>query len=169
MRTAIKRRLLIGLATLAATLLIPGGASAVTVNLTADKSSVRIGQDVNFTLGVAASLGATSGGITQIADNIFGDIQGRGLCATIPSGADFTFTQPYRCVFTAEITGRPGTHIHTVTVGGTEAYCPPNNSPPCPGTQVTSTNFITPSNSVSFKVLCKKGQRARKGKCVKKS
>jgi hypothetical protein len=166
-----------GLAALLATAIAavaPAAASAApTVTLTADRTAVRAGTTVNFTLVVTASPTANHGGINQLADSVFGVIDGRGSCTT-STGPDFTpSVRSFTCTYPGVIAGRPGsTQSHIATASGVETFC---GGPPvvpggeCPAAPPSSdVAFASPSAEVGILIKCKKGRKLRKGKCVKK-
>ncbi len=172
MRGAIRKGVLAAVLGTLLAAAIPAAAGAVTVTLSADKAAVKNGSTVNFTAVISATATAHDGGINNISDSIFGTVDGQPTCIT-SSGPDFTPTvRSFTCVYSGKVAGRPGSlQSHTLTAIGVEDTCgapPLTPGGPCPPVPPpTSLGFATPSNAVDVRI-CKKNQKLRKGKCVKK-
>jgi hypothetical protein len=172
MGVLIRKGVLAAVLTTALAAAIPAAAGAVTVTLTADKTAVKPGTTINLTAVISATPTAHDGGINSISDSIFGVVDGQPTCIT-SSGPDFTPTvRSFTCVYSGKVAGRPGSiQSHTLTAVGVEDTCgapPLTPGGPCPPVPPpTSLGFVAPSNAVDVRI-CRKKQKLRKGKCVKK-
>ncbi len=169
---SVRRRLIavciggVGLAALGAA--PSASAQFLAVKLTASTTSVPSGGTVSYTVSVVRqgfdAMAHHEYDISSVTDSVFGDA--KNFCGPLPRKPPFT------CTSYPEVLNAPpgGTSVtNSVTVRGTDTVTP-DFQPTGPPSPISVT-----SNSVSVAVTappapkgCKKGQKLKKGKCVKK-
>ena len=102
-----------------ATVTITNASSSIVVNKSANPTTVPApGGDVTFSVHIENTSSADAITIDSLVDNVFGDLNGQGTCAT-----PFTLQpgQTYDCSFVAHVSGDAGdSHTDTVTASGTD-------------------------------------------------
>lgn len=85
----------------------------ITVTKTANPTSVsELGGAVTFSV-VVSNVNAEALTLNSLTDNVFGDLNGKGTCAT---GASISGGGSYTCSFTETLSGQPASpHVDTVT------------------------------------------------------
>ena len=95
-----------------ATATVRNTAPTVTVDKSANPTSVpETGGNVTYTV-TATNTSAEAVTLTSLSDDVFGDLDGQGDCAT---GVSIAAGASYSCSFTKTIAGQPGNHTNVAT------------------------------------------------------